>query len=81
MCVWQGAELSLRRLSEEKAALQFRLKHLEDDNQQLHRLTQHKKLELTHTVEMLNRYTDRHMQIQTQWIKEDNGHEQNYKKR
>ncbi|KAG7233692.1 hypothetical protein INR49_006729, partial [Caranx melampygus] len=51
----QGAELSVRRLGEEKTAVEQRLKHLEDDQQQLHTHTQHTQHELTHTLELLHR--------------------------
>lgn len=54
-CVLQGAELSLRRLSEEKTALQLRLKQLEDDNHQLQTHTQRSQLELTRTLDILTR--------------------------
>lgn len=57
VCVCQGADLSVRRLGEEKTALLLRLKQLEDDNQQLHTHTQHTQLELTHTLDILSRYT------------------------
>ncbi|XP_060944973.1 centrosome-associated protein CEP250-like [Limanda limanda] len=51
----QGAELSLRRLSEENTTLHLRLKQLEDDNQQLQTHTKHTQLELTHTLDTMNR--------------------------
>ncbi|XP_031733101.1 centrosome-associated protein CEP250-like [Anarrhichthys ocellatus] len=51
----QGAALSLRRLGEEKTAVQLRLKQLEDDNQLLQTHSQHTQLELTHTVDLLSR--------------------------
>lgn len=56
VCVFQGVESSLQRLAEEKTALQLRLKQLEDDNEQLQTHSEHTQLELTHTVDILNRY-------------------------
>lgn len=57
VCGGQGAELSLRQLAEDKSSLQLRLKQLEDNGQQLLAQRQHTQLELTHTMDMLNRYT------------------------
>lgn len=54
MC--QRAELTIRQLAEEKSALEFRLKQLEDDKEQLCTDAQHIQIELKHTLDMLNRY-------------------------
>lgn len=54
MC--QRAELTIRQLAEEKSALEFRLKQLEDDKEQLCTDAQHIRIELKHTLDMLNRY-------------------------
>ncbi|XP_028993359.1 trichohyalin isoform X3 [Betta splendens] len=51
----QGAELSVRRLSEEKTAMQLSFKQLEDENQQLRTHLQQTQVELTHTLDLLNR--------------------------
>jgi len=64
VCVPKGAELSLRRLHEEKTAVELRLKQLEDDNQLLNTHSQHTQLELTHTLDLLSRYTHTHTHTQ-----------------
>lgn len=55
VCLSQGAELSLRQLAEDKSSLQFQLKQLEGDKQQLLTQTRHSELEHTLSVELLHR--------------------------
>ncbi|XP_058509205.1 golgin subfamily B member 1-like [Solea solea] len=70
----QGAELSVRRLSEEKAGLQLQLKQLEDDMQQLHTHTQHTQQALTHTVDTLSREREAasSLRLQVDEVKREN---------
>ncbi|XP_028291845.1 golgin subfamily A member 6-like protein 22 [Gouania willdenowi] len=51
----QGAELLVRQLTEEKDAVQLKVIHLEEHNQQLSTHAQHTQQELTHALQLLSR--------------------------